>query len=261
VSLGSFTVLGSSSGLPQAERACSGYLLQVGESLSLIDCGGGVTSSFLRCGFDPFKLDRVFISHTHSDHVGELTLVIQMLHVLQTGRELQIFLPDEFLTPFWTYLNAVYMIRDRLNLHLDVHGYHDGFVFDGDFKLTAIGNSHHAKARDDAIRLGLPNRLQCHSFRIDVGGRSVFYSADVGGFDDIGDQLKDLDYAIIETTHITVEQLIHHARESTVNKYILTHLGGPDEVSLLREQVAAAGVDKISIAADGMRLELGGVSV
>lgn len=252
----SLTILGSSSGLPQAERACSGYLLQVGESLNLIDCGGGVCSSFLRCGFDPFKLDRVFVSHTHADHVCELTLVIQMLHVLQTGRKLQIYLPDEFLTPFWSYLNAVYMFRDRLKLELDVHGYGDGFLFDDQFRLTAIANSHHAKLAEDVVRLGLPNRLQCHSFRIEIGDHSLFYSADLGSLEDIRDHLENLDYAIIESTHIDVEELIDHARSSTVKKYILTHLGSADEVALLQQQISAAGADNIGIAADGMRLEL-----
>ena len=71
--------------------------MQVGESLNLIDCGGGVTSSFLRQGFDPLRLDRVFVSHTHSDHVGELTLVIQMLHVLNSNQRLTVYLPDEFI--------------------------------------------------------------------------------------------------------------------------------------------------------------------
>ena len=135
----SFTVLGSSSGLPQANRACSGYVLQTRESVSLIDCGGGVTSSFLRCGFDPGCLDRIFISHTHSDHCCELSLVIQMLHVLGSERRLDIYLPDEFVRPFLTYLNAVYMFPQHVKPNLHLHGYADGFSYQGDhFKLLPL---------------------------------------------------------------------------------------------------------------------------
>jgi len=256
VSSNSFTILGSSSGSPNPNRACSGYLLQVGESLSLIDCGGGVTSSFLRQGFDPLKLDRVFISHTHSDHVGELTLVIQMLHVLNSNRRLTIYMPDEFIEPFECYLNAVYLIRERLRLEIVIEGYSDGFVFDESFRLRAIANSHLVGLESVIKGLGLPNKLQCHSFEIDTGDKRLFYSADIGSFDDIRDYLIDLDYALIETTHAEVEQILQYARSSSVKSYLLTHLGTDDEVAKLISATAAAGLSNVTVAEDGMRLEL-----
>ena len=148
MSSNSLTILGSSSGMPNPNRACSGYLLQTGESLSLIDCGGGVTSSFLRCGFDPLKLDRIFISHTHSDHVAELSLFIQMLHVMQANRKITLYLPDEFVDPFNAYLTAVYIIKDHMKVQFEVNGYSDGFLFDEAFKLRAIANSHQEKSRE-----------------------------------------------------------------------------------------------------------------
>jgi len=242
--------------MPNPHRACSGYLLNVGESLNLIDCGGGVTSSFLRCGFDPLKLDRIFISHTHSDHVAELALFIQMLHVLESGSKLTLFLPSEFVQPFEDYLVAVYLVRERLSLELEIRDYADGFVYDGEFRLTAISNMHHAKLAPIIKQLGLPLKMQSHSFRIEAGGKSLFYSADIGSFEDITDHLDQLDYAIIETTHIPLEQIIEHARSSSVKQYILTHLGDDNEVSTLQEQIVESGIRNITFAEDGMRLEL-----
>ena len=252
----SFTILGSSSGSPNPNRACSGYLLQVGESLSLIDCGGGVTSSFLRQGFDPLRLDRVFISHTHSDHVGELALVIQMLHVLNSNRKLTVYLPDEFVEPFESYLNAVYLIKERLRLDLVIEGYSDGFVFDESFRLRAIANSHLVGLEPVIEKLGLVNKMQCHSFEIETGDKRLFYSADIGSFDDIRDCLINLDYALIETTHVDIEQILEHARSSSVKRYVLTHLGTDDEVAKLKSAIAAAGLSNIVVAEDGMRLKL-----
>jgi len=257
VSGNSFTVLGSSSGSPQANRACSGYVLQTGESLSLIDCGGGVCSSFLRCGFDPLKLDRIFVSHTHSDHVCDLVLIIQMLHVLRTERRLDVYLPDEFVAPFRSYLNAVYLLSDRIRLTLRIHAYSDGYVYkDDQFKLTAVGNTHQAGAEEDIARLGLPNKMQCHSFRIDVGDRSLFYSADIGSFEDIRDHLVNLDYALVETTHVDLEYLFDHMRSSTVRQYVLTHLGDDEEVAELRGQIEKASLTNVSLAHDGLRFGL-----
>ena len=76
-----FTVLGTSSGMPQPGMACSGYVLRTGRELSLIDCGGGVSAAFAACNFDPLQVERVFISHTHPDHVSDLPLFIQMIYL------------------------------------------------------------------------------------------------------------------------------------------------------------------------------------
>lgn len=257
MSQNSLTVLGSSSGLPQAERACSGYLLQTGDSLSLIDCGGGVTQSFLRCHFDPMKLDRIFISHTHSDHCCELTLVIQMLHVLQSERRLDIYVPDEFVRPLLAWLNAVYLFPQHIRPDLHIHGYADQFVFNNDsFKLTAMANRHLEKSSEIIEQYDLPNRMQCHSFLISTADKTMLYSADLGGPEDISDHLDEIDYAIIETTHVEPNQLFDVARQNPELQLILTHLGSPEEVAHLHRLVDQTGLDNISFASDGLRLSL-----
>ena len=253
----SFTILGSSSGQPQAERACSGYLLKTGESLSLIDCGGGVTSSFLRCGFDPMKLDRIFISHTHSDHCCELPLMIQLLHVRKSNRRLDIFIPDEYIRPFIALLNAMYLFPQHIAVDLHITGYADGFVYRGDgFSLRAIANSHMEKAAPLIEEYDVPNKMQCHSLRIETDTKSLLYSADLGSFDDIVGHLDGLDYALVETTHVDLGALFEAARSSGVGRFVLTHLGEGEETSSLREQVATTGLDNISLATDGLRLEM-----
>lgn len=257
MSAASFTILGSSSGLPQAKRACSGYILQTGESFSLIDCGGGVTGSFLRLGFTPDKLDRIFISHTHSDHCCELSLVIQMLHVLRSERRLDIFIPDEFVRPFLAWLNAVYLFPQHLTPDLHLHGYADGFVYHGDgFDLTAIANQHLEKAAALIEQYDVPNRMQCHSFRITTAAKTLFYSSDVAGWHDIATHLDSLDYALIESTHVAADQVFQHARNSAGAKYILTHLGNETEVADLARRIDASGLDNVILADDGLRLSM-----
>ena len=257
MSLNSFTVLGSSSGLPQAGRACSGYLLQTGESLSLIDCGGGVTASFLRCDFDPLKLDRIFISHTHSDHCGELTLVIQMLHVLRSARPLEIFVPDEFVRPFLAYLNAVYLFPQHVSPQLRIHGYADGFHYRGPgFDLTAVANQHLGKAAEIIEQYDIPNRMQCHSFLIGTPATSLLYSADIANFGELEPLLGGLKFALIESTHIGLEQLLDYARTAPSGQFILTHLGGEADVQSLEDRIKSASVSNVTLAYDGLRLEL-----
>ena len=65
------TVLGKSPSWQDAGGACSGYLIQEGDTTVLIDCGNGVFSK-LRERIDYVDVDAVVISHLHADHFLDL---------------------------------------------------------------------------------------------------------------------------------------------------------------------------------------------
>lgn len=250
-------ILGSSSGLPQAERATSGYLLKTGQKLTLIDCGGGVTGSFLKRGYNPLDVDRIFISHTHPDHVCELPLFIQLIYLKGRNEPLEIFLPEEFIEPFTIYLKSVYLILEKLPFEINLHPVTDNYTYESDlFSLNAIANTHLKGYEEFIAKLNLPNKMQCHSFKIQVGEKSLFYSADIGSFDDIKNHLDNTTVAIIESTHINLDDFFNFAADSTVERFILTHLGTTDEIANLNQQADKHGVHNITTAMDGMEIEL-----
>jgi len=94
-----FTILGSSAGMPQPLRGNSGYVLDVDGRLFQFDCGGGVSRAFRSAGFDPLQVDGIVISHTHPDHIGDLPLYIQMEYLAGRTELLTIHLPEEALAP------------------------------------------------------------------------------------------------------------------------------------------------------------------
>ena len=252
----SITILGSGSGMPNPDRNGSGYLLQVGESLSLFDCGSGVAASFLRNGFDITRLDRIFISHTHVDHVSDLAVFIQMLQAQGVGRWLDVYMPEDFVRPFQVYLAGLYMIEERLRFDLRLHGYGEGFVYDEGFRLEVVPNSHQSVLIPEFRQYGYPNRMECFSFLISVEGKRVLYSGDVGSFEDVRRLLDNLDLAIVEITHYDVDQLLAYIPDSSVRKYILTHLSEREAVRQLDRTIARLGIEKVSLAEDGLWLEL-----
>lgn len=252
----SLTILGSASGQPQPNRATSGYLLKTASGLSLIECGGGVTSSFLRRGFDPRDVERIFISHTHSDHVCELPLFLQMIYLTQRGNRLSIFLPGEFVEHFLRYLDAVYLFPQKLSFDLEVIGYGGGYTYEDDFKLHSIANSHLFGSGEWVEKLGLPNRLECHSFLIEVGGRSIFYSSDVGHINEVKRHLDGRDIALVEATHIDVEELFEFACGIRIGQLVMTHLEGDDQAREVNRLAAKAGLDNVVTAVDGLELRL-----
>ena len=58
------TVLGRHGPYPRPGGACSGYLLEDGETRVLIDCGSGVLSRLLEI-MRPEQLDAIVLSHLH----------------------------------------------------------------------------------------------------------------------------------------------------------------------------------------------------
>lgn len=76
------TVLGTGTARPTLERHHSAHMLNVHEQFYLMDCGEGTQSRLLEAGVNPMKINAVFISHMHGDHVfGLMPLISSMGHL------------------------------------------------------------------------------------------------------------------------------------------------------------------------------------
>ena len=67
--MATLTFLGTSGSVVTKERMCAGILFQD----KLIDVGFGVLTNLLRSGTKFDAINDVYISHTHSDHIGDFT--------------------------------------------------------------------------------------------------------------------------------------------------------------------------------------------
>lgn len=61
------------SGTSWTERPTSSYCI---DNHILVDCGDGTTKMYNKSGIDLEKIDTVFITHLHTDHMGGLTLFV-----------------------------------------------------------------------------------------------------------------------------------------------------------------------------------------
>ena len=252
----SLTILGCSSGDVQPGRATSGYLLQAGESLSLFDCGSGVVSSFLEHGFDPLKLERIFISHAHSDHLADLTLMIQKIYLTRRENPLTVYVPSELVAPLENWLRAVYLLKERFPFDLTISGFSGGLIYAGSFQVFALPNSHLNKLEPVVRELGLPNRLQSFSFSIDTGRTRLLYSADLGSFEDIRRELDSHTCFLVEATHVDLHAVLGAATRYPESTFVLTHLGTETEIAAIQATLTCAGCLNVRLAKEGMRIEL-----
>ena len=103
------TILGSSSATPTPERNPSDHVLNVHEQFFLGDCGEGTQQRLIRCGVNPMKLQAVFLSHLHGDHVYGVFGLISTLGLMGKKTPLQIFAPrlfDEILANHLRYFDT-----------------------------------------------------------------------------------------------------------------------------------------------------------
>jgi ribonuclease Z len=68
--------LGTGSPIPDPHRAGSAILVRAGTATLLFDCGRGVVMRLAAAGVVPPMLDRLFLTHLHSDHVTDLNDLI-----------------------------------------------------------------------------------------------------------------------------------------------------------------------------------------
>ena len=90
------TVLGTASAKPTAGRQQSAQVLSVHGRSFLIDCGEGVQTRLRQGGISPMRIDSIFISHIHGDHVFGLPGLLSTMGMLARPRPLTIYAPANF---------------------------------------------------------------------------------------------------------------------------------------------------------------------
>ena len=152
------TVLGTSSALPTSERYQSAHVLNVHERFYLIDCGEGTQIQLRKNRIRFGRIDDIFISHLHGDHVFGIYGLLSSFNLMGRETPLRLYAPDGFerilnshLDDFGIILNyqvEVYPLRgDDVNIiredrHLDI------FAFPLEHRVPTFGFLFREKPKD-----------------------------------------------------------------------------------------------------------------
>ena len=90
------TILGSSSALPTSERFPSAHVLNAHERLFLIDCGEGTQMQLRKNRIRFGKINHVFISHLHGDHIFGLYGFLSTLNLMGRKAPLRLYAPEMY---------------------------------------------------------------------------------------------------------------------------------------------------------------------
>jgi len=91
----SLFILGSSSALPTSNRFPTAHVLNIQERFFLIDCGEGAQMQMRRMHFKLGRLNHIFISHLHGDHVFGLFGLLSSLGLMGREQDLHLYGPSQ----------------------------------------------------------------------------------------------------------------------------------------------------------------------
>jgi ribonuclease BN (tRNA processing enzyme) len=230
------TVLGGAAACPNPGQGSSAYLVEIGGTTSLVDCGPN-TISELRKHIELDDIDQILISHFHSDHTLDLVPYRYGLRYIpgMKPRRVPLWLPPnghEFLS---RVANAFAMGTEPADDFFDV--VFDVRIYSAEEPL-AIGSA--------SVRFFQTNHpVPCWAMRFESTEGTLVYLADTGPQDNLVDIARNADILICEGTflsesgdnmpddrpHITACEAGEIGREAGVGELILTHYWaslGPD---------------------------------
>jgi ribonuclease Z len=90
------TILGSSSALPTSDRYPSAHVLNAHERLFLIDCGEGTQMQLRKNRIRFAKINHIFISHLHGDHVFGLYGLLSTFSLMGRKAPVHLYAPENY---------------------------------------------------------------------------------------------------------------------------------------------------------------------
>lgn len=256
------TCFGVGEGWPCPDRRHSSFLYRIGRNHLLVDAGEGLSSAYKASGKSYDLVDRVLISHLHSDHVGSLSLWIQGLWLEGRRRPLAFSAPERGLEPIRNWLEATLLFPDLVRFPIRWDPIVAGVRFRvGDVRVQAFPTTHLESLRRSFQEKHPKGVFDCFSFVFASKGLRVGHSADIGDVNDLEPLLAGpLDLLLCELSHVSAADLFLKLRGRPIRKLVLTHLSRDHwngRAALLREARRTLRGIEVSIARDGDSFRLG----
>ncbi len=243
------TILGSGTCIPDKNRNQSGYLVEAGKEIILLDSGSGILRQIAKAGTDFMRINHIFYSHLHPDHTSD------MIPILQAN-----------------YVNTKYLGKKRKEL--DLHG-PEGFCdFYKKIKKLVLPVNEVYKVSAKESRTMKINKIRIisarvvHSenslaYRMEYKGKSLAYSGDSEYCENLVKLCRNADAAILECSfpypvrgHMTAEQAGMIAAQANVKTLILTHFYPAFKNYDIKRDVRKHFKGKIILARDLMKVKI-----
>ena len=263
------TVLGKSPSWQDAGGACSGYLLEEGDTAVVIDCGNGVFSK-LRQFRDYTEVDAVVLSPLHADHFLDLVPYSYALTYAPRQQPVPVHRWPGTDTPARPALHAPRGAREVFRRVVGAWGNDD--LIENAFDLIEYDVSSEVAIGPFKIRFHeVPHFTETFAMCLESlnGGGKIVYGADSRPTEDLKELARGCDLLIVEATlprpersgqrgHLTPREAGEHAREAGVKKVMITHFSDELDASWAREEASDGYGAPVEMAEEGAVYEVPG---
>ena len=257
---GSLTCFGVGEGWPCPDRHHASFLFRFGETRFLFDAGDGLSSTYKAAALDYDLVDRVFLSHMHSDHVGGFSQFVQALWLEKRRRPLPVHLPGAGIPAMRNWLQATVLFEELVGFPIYWEPLAENIpIREGGVTVLPFATTHLESLRKAFQKHHQDTCFEAYSFVMDGAGRRVAYTADLGHSDDLDKLLSaPLNLLLCEASHVPLSDLLAKLRGKPLGKIVFIHLDRSHWANRarMRKQVKAAlGPIPFAIAKDGDEFE------
>ncbi|MBE7030103.1 MAG: MBL fold metallo-hydrolase [Ruminococcaceae bacterium] len=243
---------------PMPNRKHTSFVIESAGHLYWFDAGEGCSYTAHNMGLDLLLVDKIIISHTHTDHVGglgNLLFNIRKLRYLYNKKpvhgDVELYMPNmDAWDGFWKFLQHT-DVGQKTDYQIHAHRVQDGVLFDdGTMKVTAYANGHIGPS--DPTAYSFTYKMECE-------GKRVVYSGDIASYSELDEAIGDGCHALItETGHFGIDTAHEYISGKQIGKTFFIHSGR--EILNYPEQSIKKVQEKFSghamICEDGMTATL-----
>ena len=261
------TVLGKSPSWQDAGGACSGYLIQEGDTSLVVDCGNGVFGK-LREHVDYVDVDAVVLSHLHADHFLDLVPYAYALTYAPRQQPVPVDRWPGTDCPACPVLHAPPGAREMFRRVVGAWGNED--LIENAFDLREYDPAQEIEIGPIRIAFQpVPHFTETFAMSISSsnGSGRIVYGADSRPTHALEEFARDADLMLVEATlprpersgmrgHLTAEEAGGHARSAGAKRLLLVHISDELDAVAAREQAAEVFDGPVEVAVGGATFEV-----
>lgn len=240
--------------LATTHRNYTSLLVKIGKRELLLDCSGSPINAMLRTGTDPLKLSAVLLTHSHTDHIYALPILIHEFMLRGRSNPLNIFLPEPDKGIVRSTLNGYFTVESlpfRVSLFPVKMEEEQLIMAEGGFEVLSTPVEH---------------SIPTLAYKFVEGEKTLVYAPDTRPCQNLVKFATDVDVLFHDCTYLHDEEMAQKTHHSTVveamniahlagaRKLILIHLASEADEAL-SEALTQASIEVI-IAHDFLTVEI-----
>lgn len=247
------TIVGSGCGIPNPKRGSPCIAVTIGKEVLVFDCGPGAVRAMAGVGLPWAEMDRLFFTHFHTDHIGDLAPLLFALNIPDVNRTepLTLFGPPGMRKLYENLVTAYgnWLVPKRYELYIEELR---GEPLEGaTWRLETTRAEHTQPA---------------YAYRLEADGAAIVYSGDTDYSEEITHLAASCDLFILECSypneisvpgHLTPEKAGEMAARADCRKLALTHVYPICADYDLPGECRLAFSGDVLLAEDGIAFELG----